>query len=190
MPVPGDGVTEASMSDIDPASSANEAAIRARADLITAIVLVLLGLAVTYASWTMDRLEVRRIHPSTIPGLVPIFLGIGLTLCGSLLLYRSWRLARPGSGAALLHALFSWGAVRVLSVLGLALVFTLVLMGRMPFWLAAGLFIFTFIMLFETILADQPKPLVATLLWALGIAAVGGGGIWYVFERIFLVRLP
>src|SRR5690606_27508065 len=69
MPVPGDGATEASMSDIDPASSANEAAIRARADLITAIVLVLLGLAVTYASWTMDRLEVRRIHPSTIPGL-------------------------------------------------------------------------------------------------------------------------
>lgn len=163
---------------------------RIRADLITAVVLVLLGLAVVYASWTMDRLEVRRINPATIPGLVPLILGIALTACGALLAVRSWRLDVPGSGAALIRAIVSWPALRVLAILGLALAFTLVLMGRMPFWLAAGLFIFTFIVLFETILADTPKPLVPTLLWALGIAAAGGGGIWYVFERIFLVRLP
>jgi putative tricarboxylic transport membrane protein len=171
-------------------SSTSEDATRARADLITAIVLVILGIAVLYASVTMDRLEVRRIHPSTIPGLVPMFLGAALTVCGTLLALRSWRLQTSGSGAALVRALLSWQAVRVLAILALALVFTLGLMGRMPFWLAAGIFIFAFIVLFETILADEPKPLVSTLLWAVGIAAVGGGGIWYVFERIFLVRLP
>jgi putative tricarboxylic transport membrane protein len=80
--------------------------------------------------------------------------------------------------------------LRVFVILGLALVFTLGLMGRMPFWLAAGLFIFAFIVLFETVLADEPKPLISSLLWALSIAILGGGGVYYVFERIFLVRLP
>ncbi|WEK03996.1 MAG: tripartite tricarboxylate transporter TctB family protein [Candidatus Devosia phytovorans] len=168
----------------------SEEAVRARADLITACLLVALGVAVVYFSWTMDRLEVRRINPATIPGLVPLFLGIALTICGSLLVLRSWKLSAPGSGALLLQLLFSWTSLRVLVVLGLALVFTLGLMGRMPFWLAAGLFIFAFIVLFETVMADTPKPIVPALLWALGIAAVGGGGTYYVFERIFLVRLP
>jgi hypothetical protein len=174
----------------EPLPDAAEDATRARADLITAILLVGLGLVVVYLSWTMDRLEVRRINPATIPGLVPLILGVALTLCGALLAVRSWHIQTPGSGATLLRALFSWQAVRVLCVLGLALIFTLGLMGRMPFWLAAGLFIFAFIVLFETVLADEPKPLMSTLLWAAGIAAAGGGGIWYVFERIFLVRLP
>jgi len=138
----------------------------------------------------MDRLEVRRINPATIPGLVPLILGIALTLCGGLLAIRSARLATPGSGAGLIRVLLSWTYLRVFVILGLALVFTLGLMGRMPFWLAAGLFIFAFIVLFETVLADEPKPLISSLLWALSIAILGGGGVYYVFERIFLVRLP
>ncbi len=169
---------------------ASDEAVRARADFITALVLVALGLAVVYLSWTMDRLEVRRINPSTIPGLVPLILGLALTLCGGLLAIRSWRLATPGSGAGLIRVLLSWTYLRVFVILGLALIFTLGLMGRMPFWLAAGLFIFAFIVLFETVMADEPKPLVSSLLWALSIAMLGGGGVYYVFERIFLVRLP
>jgi hypothetical protein len=168
----------------------SEEAVRARADLITAFILVALGIAVTYASWTMDRLEVRRINPATIPGLVPLILGIALTFCGAMLAWRSWKLSPPGSGASLISLLMSWTSLRVLVVLGLALVFTLGMLGRMPFWLAAGLFIFAFIVLFETVMADTPRPLVSTLIWAVAIACVGGGGIYYVFERIFLVRLP
>ncbi len=176
--------------DHTPAPNPAEDAGRVRADLLTAIVLVILGLAVFYFSWTMDRLEVRRINPATIPGLVPMILGVALVLCGGLLAVRSWRLDERGGGAALIRLLLSWQSVRVITIVALALVFTLGLMGRMPFWLAAAIFIFAFITLFETIMADEPKPLVATLLWAVGIAAAGGGGIWYVFERIFLVRLP
>lgn len=172
----------------DPA--ATEDAVRTRADLIAAVALVALGLAVTYFSWTMDRLEVRRIHPSTIPGLVPIILGVALTLCGGLLALRSARLDSKGAGAALTRILVSWQAVRVLAVLGLALIYTLGLVGRMPFWLASSLFIFTFITLFETILADQPKSLPWPLFWALFVALGAGLGIHYVFGQIFLVRLP
>lgn len=172
----------------DPA--ATEDAVRIRADLVTAIVLVALGLVVTYFSWTMDRLEMRRIHPATIPGLVPLILGGALTLCGTLLAIRSARLDRPGAGAALVRVLVSWTAVRVLTVLGLALVYTLLLVGNMPFWLASSLFIFTFIVLFETVLADQPGSLVRTLVWGTVVALAGGLGVYFVFERIFLVRLP
>jgi hypothetical protein len=75
-------------------------AIRARADLLTALVLVALGLIIFYLSWTMPRLENRHVHPATIPGLVPIFLSIALTVCGLLLLWRSaagavWRDSSP-----------------------------------------------------------------------------------------------
>jgi hypothetical protein len=165
-------------------------AIRVRADLITALVLVALGLAVTYFSWTMDRLEVRRIHPSTIPGLVPLFLGVGLTLCGGLLALRSWRLDVAGAGADLLRVLASWQTMRVLVTLGLALIYTLGMIGRMPFWLASSLFIFTFIVLFETVLADHPGSLSKTLIWGAIVALGAGLGIHYVFGQIFLVRLP
>lgn len=171
-----------------PAST--EDAMRVRADLITSIVLVALGLAIVYASWTMDRLEVRRIHPATIPGLVPLILGCALTLCGSLLFFRSSRLNQRGSGAALARTLVSWSAIRVIAALGLALVYTLLLVGNLPFWLASSLFIFTFITLFETVLADHPGSLVRTLIWAAIVALIGGLGVYFVFERIFLVRLP
>ncbi|MBF0678996.1 MAG: tripartite tricarboxylate transporter TctB family protein [Devosia sp.] len=171
-----------------PAST--EDAMRVRADLITSVLLVALGLAVVYFSWTMDRLEVRRIHPATIPGLVPLILGGALTLCGSLLFLRSFRLDQLGSGAPLARALVSWSAMRVLAALGLALAYTLLLVGNMPFWMASSLFIFTFIALFETVLADHPGSLIRTLIWAFLVALVAGLGVYFVFERIFLVRLP
>lgn len=171
-----------------PAST--EDAVRVRADLITAVVLVALGLAVVYFSWTMDRLEVRRIHPATIPGLVPLILGGALTLCGSLLFFRSVRLDQPGAGAPLVRTLVSWSAIRVATALGLALVYTLLLVGNLPFWLASSLFVFTFITLFETVLADHPGSLVRTLIWAGFVALIGGLGVYVVFDRIFLVRLP
>lgn len=171
-------------------SALHEDAARIRADLITAVVLIAIGLAITYLSWTMDRLTVRRIHPATIPGLVPFVLGIALTLCGSMLAVRSWKLDSKAGGVALFNLLVSWQTVRVVAVLVLALVYTLGLIGRLPFWLASSLFIFTFIVLFETVLADRPSALVRTLIWATIVALVAGFGINYVFGQIFLVRLP
>ncbi len=177
------------MHDTDPDDPV-EAGARARADLVTALVLIALGLAFTYGSWTMDRLEVRRISPATAPGVVPFFLGLALTLCGTLLAVRSARLSRPGSGAALMRILLSWASVRVATVLALAFAFTLGLVGWLPFWLASSVFMFTFILLFETVLADAPTPLPRALFWAVAVAAVAGLGISYVFGQIFLVRLP
>ena len=171
--------------DIDP-----ERAVRARADLLTAVLLTVFGLVIVYFSWTMPRLEARHIHPATIPGLVPLFLGIALTLCGALLFLRSRRLEEIGSWADLGRVLISREARRVGAVLGLALIYTLVLVGFLPFWAASMLFIFAFIVTFEVFLTDEPIRLLRSALWAAAIAIVAGGGIYFVFERIFLVRLP
>ena len=168
----------------------DEQAIRARADLLTAFVLVALGLGLFYLSWTMPRLENRHIHPATIPGLVPIILSAALILCGALLGLRSWRIEAEGGWRGLLGLFTARQAVRVLVILGLALIHTLVLVGWLPFWAAAMLFIFAFIVIFETWMGDTPATPLSTLAWALAIAVVGGGGIYLVFERIFLVRLP
>lgn len=175
---------------MDTPTEAGEQAIRARADLITAFVLVALGLVIFYLSWTMPRLEARHIHPATIPGLVPLILSMALTLCGALLALRSWRIEAEGGWRGLAGIFRTRQALRVFVILGLALIHTLILVGWLPFWAAAMLFIFAFIMIFETWLADTPANPLSSLAWAIAIAVLGGGGIYLVFERIFLVRLP
>lgn len=172
--------------DIEPA----ERAWRARADLLIAIFFVLLGLAVIYGSWTMPRLEQRHIHPATVPGLVPFMLGIALTLCGAMLGLKAARTPASGGWRTLLGLFPTLAGARVLALIGLALFHTLVLMGRIPFWAAAALFMFSFIVIFELWLTHERKPWQRTLLWAVGIALVAGLGIHFAFERIFLVRLP
>jgi hypothetical protein len=167
-----------------------ERAARARADLITAIVLAVLGLIVVYASWTMPRLEARHIHPATIPGLVPFLLGIALTICAAILGLQAVRIDAPGGWRHLAARLTGPEAGRVVVALALVLTYSLVLLGRMPFWLASGLFIFAFIIVFEVLLSVSQGSTLRKVLWGLAIAVVAGAGIAYVFQMIFLVRLP
>lgn len=163
---------------------------RAKADLLIALVLVALGLAVFYLSYTMPRLEARRIHPSTIPGLVPMVLGATLVVLSGMLAWRSSRILAPDGWHALARALGSMVALRVLAAMALVLAFTVLLIGWLPFWAASMVFIFVFVLAFEVFLAEKPLPLVRSALWALFTAVVFGGGIYLVFTKIFLVRLP
>lgn len=167
-----------------------EAPAMIRADLLAGVFFIGLGLLVFYGSWTMDRLEVRRIQPLSAPGLVPGLLSIALTICGLVLTIRSLRTALPGGWSQLGRALVSPAAGRALTVMVLALVYTLGLIGHMPFWLATGIFLFAFIMVFETWLANPRRPLLVSLPWALGIAIVISAAVTFTFERAFLVRLP
>ncbi|NMA98472.1 MAG: tripartite tricarboxylate transporter TctB family protein [Phyllobacteriaceae bacterium] len=161
-----------------------------RADLLTGLMLIVLGLAIVYASWTMDRLEVRRIQPLTAPGLVPGILAAALTLCGTILSFRSIRTPAPGGWRDLSAAVTSGAAGRALAVVVLALIYTLGLVGTLPFWAATGIFVFAFIMIFECWLATPRRPVMSSLPWALGLAVVTAIVITLVFERAFLVRLP
>ena len=87
-------------------------------------------------------------------------------------------------------AVLSGAAARAGAVMLLALVYTLGLVGTLPFWAATGLFVFTFIMVFECWLSEPRKPWVKSLLWASGLALVTATVVTLVFERAFLVRLP
>ena len=158
----------------------------ARADLLTAIILLVLGLAMLYGGFTMDRLEVRRIHPLSIPGLVPMALGVALAFSAAVLLAGAVRTGGLG-------ARWSSAAPDALARLGLTLLVTLayplVLIGNLPFWLATSIFVTVFIALFEW--APRPVP---RHLRALGTAALQGAIVGVVtavvFDRLFLVRLP
>ena len=161
-----------------------------RADLLAAIFFIVLAAAMLYGSWTMDRLEARRIHPFTVPGLVPGLLSGTLLICGVVLAVRSLRLPAPGGWTELGAAVTSGAAGRAGVVLLLCLVYTLGLIGMMPFWLATGLFVFAFILVFETWLAAPRRSLLQSLPWALGLAVATAAIVTLVFERAFLVRLP
>lgn len=161
-----------------------------RADLLASIFFIVLAAVTLYGSWTMDRLEARRIQPFTVPGLVPGLLSAALLVCGVVLAIRSLRLSAPGGWTDLGAAIMSGAAGRVAMVLLLCLVYTLGLIGLVPFWLATGLFVFAFILVFETWLAEPRRSLLQSLPWALGLAIATSAIVTLVFERAFLVRLP
>ena len=157
----------------------------ARADLWTGVVLLALALAMTAGAWGMDRLEMRRIHPLSAPGLVPGMLGLALAVCAVVLIAGAGRrgLANPLAGAE------RGPTLRLAACLALTLAYPLVLVGTLPFWLATALFVAAFVAAFEW----EPRP-VSGHARALGVAAVMGliaGPLTaFVFQELFLVRLP
>lgn len=162
-----------------------------RADLLTGIVLLVLGVAIAWMSWEMPRLEVRRIHPATVPGLVPGLLGLTLAFCGAILALRSVRASADAAGWRVFGGIFvSPEAGRVGATLALALIYALVLVGTLPFWAATALFVFAFIVIFEYAFAASRFPLWRTVLTAAVQAVIVGVTVTLVFQFGFLVRLP
>lgn len=167
-----------------------------RADRFFGLGWMLLGFAIVVESWRMDRLEAQHINPWTVPGLVPGLLGVVLAVLGLVLATR-----RPPPPATVQHELFGiedgppaedaaepW---RVGLSLVLCLGFAGGLVGHgLPFWAASFLFVFLAILLFEW----QDRRAAGTLLrgaaQAAVIAACSTAVITYIFQEIFLVRLP
>lgn len=153
------------------------------ADRLTACVLFALGAAMAAGGWTMDRLEVRHIHPASIPGLVPMILGVLMMICAALL----WREAKAGEGMTAMQD-GSW--LRLGLTGGLSLVYALVLVGWLPFLWATAIFVTAFAAVFSWP-EDGGTP---ARLKALGISvALGiltGWSTTILFREVFLVRLP
>ena len=155
----------------------------ARADQVSALVFFVLGVAMAIGGYTMDRLEVRQIHPASIPGLVPMILGGLLALCAiGLWLQARKREDGPDTDDVSLSNLGFAAFYTVAYALGLV--------GRMPFELATGIFITVFVLHFTyERLAEGRHPAVwiasAVLYAAICSAAVSG-----LFRYAFLVRLP
>ncbi len=165
----------------------------ARADFITAIGLISLSLYVIFESWRMPRLEHLKIHPLSVPGIVPAFIGGVLLLFGIVLLARS--ISQGGhrlgiSYQGLRRVLGNSRNRRLLLTALLCIGYAGFLIGRLPYWLATGLFVFVFIVLFEWEGAVDVALKSKRVLLAALIALLSSGAITLVFERLFLVTLP
>ena len=163
-----------------------------RADFITGLVLMLLGVAVVWASLDMPRFEERNANPYTAPGLVPG--ASGRDHPGARRASCSCARRAPGAGA--------WRgrlrrAARTIPASGAlpsrsrsCLVYAGGLVGTVPFWLATFLFITAFVILFEWPLATDRADRARRLAFAPLLAAVIAVGVTALFQYVFLVRLP
>jgi hypothetical protein len=144
-----------------------------RSDLVQGAAWALGGGAIVYASWTMDRLERHGAALFTAPGLVPGLLGLVILLLGVVLALRK-REAQPA-------APMSVGNTPL--VLALCLGYAIGLVGRVPFWLATFVFVTAFIAVFE-------YPVRRRMGFAPLYGAATSLAVTYLFESVFLVRLP
>ena len=173
-------------------SASNDAARpSARADFYGAWFWIALGVAIAVASWRMDRLERLGVSFHTAPGLVPGVLGALLIACGLILLVRAWR---EGALSAVQRApvLLEAGTLRRAGIaLFLSLGFAVGLVGRgLPFPLAAALFLFAQVAVLQyperKAKGEIGRGLAVAAVFAVGAAAA----ICFLFQEIFLVRLP
>lgn len=163
----------------------------AKADFVTSVVLILLGLGTLIESAAMPRFENLKIEPYTVPGIVPGVLGLLLTLLGAVLFVRAcanggWRL-EPRRAVALF---LSPDNKRLTIGLVLTLGYAAGLVGQVPYWLATVIFVFLFTGIYEWSHGEGAKARVKRLVTAGLLAVAVAIAVTVVFQEIFLVRLP
>lgn len=167
----------------------------ARADLRFGLFWTALGCVILVESWRMDRLEAQGINPYTAPGLLPGLLGAVLAVFGFVLARRAW-LGRPAAGAAAVATEEEAPAARaepwrVALALTLCLGFGFGLLGSgLPFPLAAGVFLFLAVFLFELPDRRRENTVARGAASAVLVAAGGAAAVTLIFQELFLVRLP
>lgn len=154
------------------------------ADRLSAIVFAALGLAMAIGGYTMERLEIRRIHPGSIPGLVPMILGVLMVICAVLL----WRIATRNDPEARILTGGSW--IRLALTAGICLVYAVVLIGWLPFLWSTVLFVFAFAAIFSWPEEAAGRQQIKALGGAAMLAVATAWGTSLLFSEIFLVRLP
>lgn len=158
-----------------------------RSDLVSGGIWVVLGVAIAVGSWNMDRLAQQGVPPYAAPGLVPGVLGVLITLAALAIVLRSLRrgaLSMAGPGGAAMD----WR--RTLLTLGLCLGFAAGLVGRVPFWVAAPIYLFLHIAVLQWPERSAAGQRARGLAVAAAIALGAGVGIALLFQQVFLVRLP
>jgi hypothetical protein len=164
-----------------------------KADFVTGLVLIALGIATVVASLEMPRFAELEVNPYTAPGLVPGALGAAILILGGALFVRAaraggWRLLdrHPGAGPWWEDPGKRHLAIAVVLCLGYAAG----LIGRVPFWLATFLFVASFVAVFEWRFASTGAERVKHLAFAFAFGALVSAVVTLVFQEVFLVRLP
>lgn len=158
-----------------------------KSDSITAIVLMMLGIATAFESWRMPRFTEVGSSIWASPGIVPGLLGIALFIMAAILFLRT-RTSVANKEAVQVGGPGSF--LRIAIVVGFCVFYAGVLVSRVPFWLATFLFVFAFITVFELFEPEARRKWIIRVAMAVVIAALTSGIVSYVFSNIFFVRLP
>lgn len=151
------------------------------------------GVAVLIGSITMDRLESQHINPYTVPGLLPGLLGIAMIVLGAALAWRSARAGALHEPAPPLTADRRDERRRIWVVAALCIGYGAVLIGHgLPFWLASAIYVTASILILRRMSRDpeQRRLSARALAQALLIGVVSALAVQWVFQDLFLVRLP
>jgi len=168
--------------------SGDRAPLPPRVDLYTAAVLMAFGLAVISLAWSMPTFVEQSHSGLTAPGIVPGFHGLVITFLAVLLALRAVRRGALRPSATQGRALAPGDARQLGTAAFLGVLYAGFLIGTLPFWMAAALFVFAFTAAFEWDAGPEGRTrrLIEAALLGLGT----GIAVTLVFERIFLVRLP
>jgi len=166
-----------------------------RAEIGTALVWLSLGAAITLASWRMDRLDHLGINPWSVPGLTPGAIGVLIIVFALALLWQAVRAGAataasdPDDDAAAPPPAGS--ARRTLIAAALCVLFAGVTLGHgLPFVAEGAVFVFVFTTIFSWSLWRAEGRVRNGLLRTLIVAVAASALISWLFEQVFLVRLP
>jgi putative tricarboxylic transport membrane protein len=182
---------EKDMAEEAPSLLPHERPLPPRVDLWTGAFFLLLGLVIVSLAVRMPRFAEQKGEIYTAPGLVPGIYGVVIAVLSVWLIVRSMqRLAAGEAAVAGAAAAEGTSNLRLALAAALGLVFCVGLIGRMPFWLAAALFVTAFIVLFEWRRGDQWQRRAARFATAALQGLITGVVVMLVFEKMFYVRLP
>jgi hypothetical protein len=161
-----------------------------RTDLWIAASFLTLSAVILVLTWRMPTYTDQGGQIYIAPGLVPSFYGVVIGLLSLWLGVRAM-----GAGALTIRTAGEQpdtgnSNLRFAIAAGLGMLFIVGLIGRMPFWLAATIFVTLFIVAFEWQSGLDAKARLRRLATALVQGVLTGLLVTLVFERLFLVRLP
>jgi len=159
------------------------------ADFLTGVAWLVLAIAIMIGAWQMDRLERLAAAIYTAPGLVPGLLGVAIALMSVILLVRA---ARAGALAHMRLPKFKiadhW---RLIAAIVLGLGFAIGLVGHgPPFRVAAAIYIAAAVFVFQFPDRRREGTLARGAAFAIVFGLIFGFAIHYLFQDLFLVRLP
>jgi len=164
-----------------------------RADFLTSIFLIVLGIGIIWATVAMPRFEDQGGSFYDSPGIVPGIIGVLVTALSIYLLVRSirrrgWQLGLNGRtvGAALKDET----TIRMLITVATGVIYGLVLLRFLHFIASTLIFVFAFIVLFEY---DRKRSIASqwkTILFAVVTSVLTTGAVYGTFQYLFLVNLP
>lgn len=160
-----------------------------RDEYLNAGVWAALGMVILVASWRMDRLATMNIDPWSVPGLTP---GVVGALMIVLALALALQARRAGNDPGLEEVdPADGGTLRTLGAMVLCVVFAGITLGHgLPFAVEGAVFIVAFTALFSWRTWRDEKRIARGLAQTVAVAVIAAALISWLFESVFLVRLP